>query len=1224
MKKPSRYGERDYAFAQLMLTLRTTIGLTQMGLAEQLGVSRRAVAVWEAGSAYPIAEHLKQFITLGVRASAFPAGREEEQIRALWKAAHLKVLLDEDWLRGLLRSRLPALAGVAPQTAGQTREGERIGARPASGPRVDWDDALAVPSFYGRQEERATLERWVVGERCRVVSVLGMGGVGKSALTVTLMRQVAPHFSVVLWRSLRDAPSCEALVADCLRVLAPEPLADLPTSLEARLGLLLHYLRDERALLVLDNLESLLEEGEGTGHMRPGYEGYARLLRDMAQREHQSCLLLTSREKPRELEPLEGGRAPVRSLRLAGLDLSAGEQVLAEKDLAGTPAERERLVQAYAGNPLALRIVAETIADLFGGQIAPFLEQGEAVFGNVRELLAEQFARLSAVEQTALLWLAILREPVTLAELLAVLGTPLSRTRVLDALEALRRRSLVERGQRAGSFTLQSVVLEYATTHLIEEGAGEIAQGHLSRLIEHGLELATAKEYVRQTQTRLLLAPLLALLRRSYRGRAEVESRLLALLSELRERADYGQGYGPANVLALLREERGHLRGLDLSRLALRGAYLQGVEMQDTRLSGATLRGVVFTEAFDAILSVAVSPDGQYIAAGSNSGQVRVWREEGRVAHLTFRGHNERVVAIAFSPDGRALVTASADGTIRLWDAESGALIWTGEEQRVPVTSLAMSPGEKLVSGSYNGAIHVWDLRTGKHLFRLHTLGGTILTVARSPDGRLLASGGMDAVIRLWDAEQGTLLQELPGHSGWVCALAFAPGLAASLLASGSLDQAVKLWDAETGACVTTLEGHTNLVAELAFSPDGRTLASASHDTTIRLWDSQGWQCRHILQGHTDAVISVAFLPRGERLLSGSFDRTLRIWDVQSGQNVRTVQGYALALYALSWSPDGRFLVSGSSETTLTLWDVATRTPVQVLRGHRHQIYAVAWSRASNRLASGSYDHTVRLWDAQTGACTHILQGHTANVSSVDWSADGSLLASGSADGSVRLWDMQEGASRVGIERAGMVSAVAWSPDSTLLASATEEGLVLVWRAADGELLQRFEHAGVVGALCWNPNGEHLVSGAADGEQGVLSLWDMRQGRLVRRLEGHSGFIFGIEWSAEHNLLVSAGSDGTVRWWNPQQGVQLATVQAHEARARAVRVSPDGKTVASCGEDGFIKLWDMHSHLHLATLRAERPYERLDISHTRGLTHAQLAALQALGATGAEQATPLF
>jgi WD40 repeat protein len=286
---------------------------------------------------------------------------------------------------------------------------------------------------------------------------------------------------------------------------------------------------------------------------------------------------------------------------------------------------------------------------------------------------------------------------------------------------------------------------------------------------------------------------------------------------------------------------------------------------------------------------------------------------------------------------------------------------------------------------------------------------------------------------------------------------------------------------------------------------------------------------------------------------------------------------------------------------------------VQILRGHQQTVYAVAWSHTGNRVASGSNDQTVRIWDAQTGTCTHILQGHIATVTSVDWSVDGSFLASGSYDRSVRIWDMQEGTSRVGSEHNGLVSAVVWSPDGTLVAIADEDGQVLVWRAADGDLLRRFEHAGVVSSLSWSPNGEQLASGAVEGEKGVVSIWDVRQGTLVRTLAGHSGFIFGIDWS-QHDLLVSAGADGTLRWWNPQQGVPLAMVPAHDAWARAVRVSPDGETVASCGEDGVIKLWDMQNRQHLATLRADRPYERLDISETLGLTNAQQAALRALGA----------
>jgi len=317
------YRERDYAFGQMMLTLRTSIGLTQVGLADLLGVSRRAVAEWEAGSSYPKARHLKQVIVLGMQQQAFPGGREVEEIRALWKAAHQKVLLDESWLAALLGKQHPQLALMGPLAVEQTGSTDHVIAPLAGGPRVDWGDALDVPTFYGRKPELATLCQWVVQERCCVVSVLGMGGIGKSALAVRLIQQVATHFQVVIFRSLRDAPSCEALLEECLQVLAPQPLDLVPASLARRISLLLEHLRSSRVLLVLDNLEALLEEGDVRGHLRPCLRGYARLLRRIAETAHQSCLLLTSREKPAELRALEGSRTPVRSLRLAGLDAAA-------------------------------------------------------------------------------------------------------------------------------------------------------------------------------------------------------------------------------------------------------------------------------------------------------------------------------------------------------------------------------------------------------------------------------------------------------------------------------------------------------------------------------------------------------------------------------------------------------------------------------------------------------------------------------------------------------------------------------------------------------------------------------------------------------------------------------------------------------------------------------------------------------------------------------------
>src|SRR5438034_6282021 len=715
--KVSSYRERDYAFGRVMLTLRTRLGLTQTELADMLGVRRRAVIDWEGGLTYPKADHLKQFVVLATQRQAWPFGREAEEVRALWQAARQKVLLDEAWLGGLL-------SGIQAPPASQHEEETVVTAPPPDAlaspsreeRRIEWGNAPDVLSFYGREWEQDLLSEWVVEERCRVVSVLGQGGIGKSALATKVMHRVAEDFEVVIWRSLRDVPSCEALLDDCLQVLAPQALRDASSNLESRQDLLLECLRSRWILLVYDNLESVLEEGEDSGRMRAGYEGFSRVLRRVAETEHQSCLLLTSREKPSELVPLEGNRAPVRALRLARLDAEACQHLLEEKDVAGSAADYARLVEAYAGNPLALNIVARTIVEIFGGQIAPFLEQGEVVFGGVRALLDGQYARLSAVEQSVLLWLAILREPVNLQELLAVLGAPLPQPQVLEAIDSLRGRSLIERGKLQGSFTLQSVVMEYVTARLIVEVTGEIKQGHFSRLVEHGLELAPSQEYVRQTQQRLLVAPILAGLRSSYPLRTALEGQLRALLDELRERADDAQGYGPANLLALLRELRGHLRGLDLSQLSLRGVYLQGVEMQDTTLSGATLQETVFTGSFDPPWSVATSSNGSYWAMGSRRGGARVWRDDGKTLDLTWQAHTAAVQALAFSPDEQTLATGSWDGTIKLWNLENGALLWLGQHAG-SIHRLVFTPdGRALVSGGDDAAIQLWDVSTGKRL----------------------------------------------------------------------------------------------------------------------------------------------------------------------------------------------------------------------------------------------------------------------------------------------------------------------------------------------------------------------------------------------------------------------------------------------------------------------------------------------------------------------------
>jgi WD40 repeat protein/transcriptional regulator with XRE-family HTH domain len=1229
--KGSSYRERDYTFGQLMLTVRTNMGLTQTSLAQMLGVRRRAVIDWEGGVTYPNVDHLKHFVALAIQSQAFPAGREADEVRALWNAAGQKVLLDEVWLAGLLSDAQSSLASRSGEKSSVTTPPPDALAYPYRGERrVDWGDAPDVTSFYGRKWELDLLSGWVSEERCRVVSVLGQGGIGKSALATKVMHHVAEGFEVVIWRSLRDVPTCEALLDSCLQVLAPQGLSDASSSLEKRQDLLLDCLRNRRVLLVYDNVESFLEEGEESGFMRADYEGFSRVLRRVAETEHQSCWLLTSREKSSELVPLEGNRAPVRALRLARLDAEACQQLLAEKGVAGSTSEHLQLVETYAGNPLALKIVTRTIVDLFDGQIASFLEQGEVVFGGVRTLLDEQYTRLSATERSVLVWLAILREPVNLHELQAVLGLPLRSAQVLEAIESLHRRSLIERGQLQGSFTLQSVVMEYVTERLIAEVIGEIKQDRCLRLVEHGLELASSKDYVRQTQQRLLVVHILAGLRNSYPLRTALEEHLLVLLDEQRERAFGAQGYGPANLLALLRELRGHLRGLDLSQLSLRNVYLQGVEMQDTTLARATLQETVFTESFDPPWSVATSSRGSCWAMGSRRGGARVWREDGQMLEMAWQAHTAAVQALAFRPDEQALATGSWDGTIKLWNLEnrtlSGgqvSLLWVGQHTGSIHRLVFTADGHMLASGGDDAAIRLWEVSTGKLLQTLSCQSSAVYALAWSPDGRMLASGSFDGSIHLWQTQGaeavplGTATHILTGHSGPVWSVAFAPD--GRTLASGSFDRTVKLWDVECFEERESLGGHTAPVNAVAWSPDGRMLASGGRDQVIWLWDSERGSYHTALQGHTAVVHDLAFLPDSRSLLSGSEDGSLRVWDVERGQCTRVNQGYAVTLYDVAWNADGTRLASAGSDSLATIWERGGRTPPRLLRGHSWIAYGVAWSPDGRWLASSGLDNAIQLWDVTTEASIQTLRDPNhldTSFFGIAWSPDGKFLAAGTYQQEVQVWEVPTGTRLwVGHGQPTTIRQVAWSPDGTRLASGGYDGSVVLWQTVTGTQLARLQgHHGMVMCVVWSPDGTRLASGGGGRGGGELFVWDAHSGEPLCTLGELNEIVYTLAWSPTGRLLISGDSDGRLCWWDVEHRKCVQTRHAHQGTIQSLKASPDGQWLSSCGDDGTINIWELEGGERRRTLRRDRPYERLDISEVQGLTQAQKASLRSLGA----------
>src|SRR5262249_28631367 len=458
----------------------------------------------------------------------------------------------------------------------------------------------------------------------------------------------------------------------------------------------------------------------------------------------------------------------------------ASQAILEARDIVGTAADISALARLYGGNPLALQLVAEPIRELFGGDVGAFLAAGDAFFNGVGELLSQQFARSTPLEQAFLYWLAIEREPVPLSALVSDLGEGVSRREVLTALESLRRRMLIERGPDRPTFALQPVILEFLTDHLVQAICQELVDGQPQLLQRHVLVQATAKHYVRRSQEQLIATPLLERLAVAPGSADAVERQLLTVLSSWRDQPPSEVGYGPGNVVNLLRLLRGHLRGLDLARLAVGQAYLQGVDLQDTSLAGAVIHDNLFSETFDDILAVTISGAGAYWAAASRRGEIRVWEAGGLTLRHAWRAHTDMVWALTFSPDGRTLASGSWDGTVKLWDVASGALVWSG-----------------------------------RHASHMHIL-------AFAPDGRTLASSGPDASVRLWDVQGGMQLQTLP-HPASVIWVTWSPD--GRLLASGDVEGSIRLWKVEQNEpaiCAYVIAAHTALVDELVFAPDGR------------------------------------------------------------------------------------------------------------------------------------------------------------------------------------------------------------------------------------------------------------------------------------------------------------------------------------------------------------------------------------------------------------------
>ncbi|PSB44033.1 WD40 repeat domain-containing protein, partial [Chamaesiphon polymorphus] len=476
-------------------------------------------------------------------------------------------------------------------------------------------------------------------------------------------------------------------------------------------------------------------------------------------------------------------------------------------------------------------------------------------------------------------WLAVNREGTTIAELQVDLCPSISKANLLESLEKLARRSLIETIP-VNRYTLQQVVMEYVTDCLVERSSADLITGNFttgtSPFETHAFCKTTAKDFIRDSQMRLILRPIADRLKAAFPSIDLLAQHLKQVLSALHSTESQLPGYDAGNLINLCGYLQLDLVGADFSQLMVRYADCTQVDLHHANFTGATFSQPKFTQTIGNVVCVRWSPDGSFFATGDDTSHVYLWHVRDGQPFATLSGEYGWIWSIAISPDSHTIAMCNRAMAICLRSVTGDSIARLEGHGEMIWAMQFTTDGEFLVSVSGDLTAKIWHIPTQKCVRTLAKHTDCSRGLAVSADAKYIATASDDRTICLWDFATGECLQQLTGHTDAVLSVVFSPD--GRLLASGGADGKILLWQVPTGECVRSIDAHSNWIWNLRFTPDGQTLISASHDGLIKFWQVTTGSCERTIGGRMRQIWSADLSADGKTLLCGSNDRSIELW----------------------------------------------------------------------------------------------------------------------------------------------------------------------------------------------------------------------------------------------------------------------------------------------------------------------------------------------------------